>query len=479
MGARALWAERILDTMPCFVTVQDRDLRLVEANQPFVQAFGSIEGRYCYQVYKQRPEKCEDCPVERTFRDGQAHRSQECVVTLDGREIDVLVQTTPVYGEQGEMTHVIEMSTDITEIKSLQSQLEDSRGRYRQLFEEVPCYVTIQDRNLCVVEANRLFREAFGNPYGMKCFNIYKHRLEECYPCVVRKTYADGQMHFHEEVVTAKDGRSINVLVNTMPIRNSRGEIENVIEMSTDITAIRRLQSQLESIGLLIGSISHGLKGLLNSLDGGMYLVDSGMKKNNPQRIQKGWEMAQRNVRRIRSLIMDILYYAKDRELQIELINAKELVRELDEVLAPRARDLKIPVRTTCEHDFEFEGDRVALRSMLVNLLENALDACRVDTKPGDAHQVRFEVLSEDEHALFKIADNGIGMDQETREKAFSLFFSSKGTEGTGLGLFIANKIAIEHGGAIALHSQLGEGTRFEIRLPLRAPDGAMAGASD
>ena len=69
----------------------------------------------------------------------------------------------------------------------------------------------------------------------------------------------------------------------------------------------------------------------------------------------------------------------------------------------------------------------------------------------------------------FEVEDNGIGMDQETREKAFTLFFSSKGT-GTGLGLFIADKIAHAHGGSIELKSEPAAGSRFVVQLPREAP---------
>ncbi|RME26407.1 MAG: sensor histidine kinase, partial [Deltaproteobacteria bacterium] len=67
---------------------------------------------------------------------------------------------------------------------------------------------------------------------------------------------------------------------------------------------------------------------------------------------------------------------------------------------------------------------------------------------------------------IFTVSDNGIGMDTESREKAFSLFFSTKGTEGTGLGLFVADKIAKAHGGRIGLESAPGMGTRFTVELP-------------
>ena len=96
------------DEMPCYLSVQDRDLKITDANQRFVKNFGEYTGRYCYQVYKRRPEKCEDCPVERTFRDGRRHRSEQLVRTLDGRDVSVLVLTTPIRNEKGETTAVME-----------------------------------------------------------------------------------------------------------------------------------------------------------------------------------------------------------------------------------------------------------------------------------------------------------------------------------------------------------------------------------
>jgi signal transduction histidine kinase len=236
--------------------------------------------------------------------------------------------------------------------------------------------------------------------------------------------------------------------------------------MSTDITQIRQLQSKLTSTGLLIGSISHGLKGLLSSLDGGFYLVNSGLEKNNQDRVKQGWEIAQRNVARIRSMVLDILYYAKDREPDWTQISANELIDEVYEIIESKAEKLKIEVnRIKCDGNIEFEADPQAVRALFVNLLENSIDACRVD-KDKDSHKVDIEIKESGDFIDFVIEDNGIGMEQETREKAFSMFFSSKGTEGTGLGLFISNKIAQEHGGSIKLESEINEGTRFTVSLP-------------
>ncbi|MHC4942368.1 MAG: PAS domain-containing protein, partial [Planctomycetota bacterium] len=292
------------DSLPCFLTVQDRDLKIIHANKRFVDNFGDYKGRYCYHIYKHRPEKCEICPVERSFRTGQPYYSEEQVLTRDGQEVWVIVNTTPIRNENGDIVSVMEMSTDITEIKQLQQQLKESQERYRLLFDAVPCFISMQDRELRITEANRLHRETFGTSYGSKCYKVYRHRDKECQPCIVRQTFEDGQTRTHEEVVVSQTDEPINVLVRTAPLRDDEGEISQVLEVGTDISQIRELQDKLTSVGLLISSISHGIKGLLNGLDGGIYLVNSGLSKDDRSRIDRGWEIALRNVDRIRSMVM-------------------------------------------------------------------------------------------------------------------------------------------------------------------------------
>jgi len=462
--------QQYFDALPCYVTVQDRDFRVITANARFVKDFGDYRGRHCYQVYKQKPEECEHCPVERTYRDGQSHSSEETIRCLDGREVSVIVYTEPIRDQNGKITAVMEMSTDITDLKHMQTQLHESQSKYRMLFEEVPCYISIQDEDLNIIDANRLHRREFGTFLGCKCYQIYKHRSEECYPCCVRQTFQDGQMRIHESVVTSAKGEAIDVLVHTAPLFDASGRIRHVMEMSANITQIRELQSQLTSIGLLIGSISHGIKGLLNGLNGGIYLVNAGLAKENPARLKQGWEIVLRNVSRIRSMVLDILYYAKDREPNYAQLMANTLMDDVYSLIHDKAADHNIEVvRETDGRAGELEADANAIMSMLVNLAENSIDACRIDSHKSN-HKINLKSAGNQDSIRFTIEDNGIGMDRETREKVFTLFFSSKGNEGTGLGLFIANKIANAHGGTIQVESDPGIGTRFLIDLPRVRP---------
>ena len=452
---------KLFDELPCYVTAQDRTFLVVASNHKFQRDFGGVEGKYCFELYKGRTEKCPVCPVEQTFADGQHHRSEELVRGRDGKDRYVIVYTAPIRDEQGEIANVVELSADITEVKQLQQT-------YRALFDLVPCYISLQNRDLTIRDANQRFRSDFGEGVGDPCFEVYKHRTEPCLDCPVARTFQDGSNHQSEEVVTCQDGARKNVVCHTAPITDPTGKITSVMEMSTDITELRQLQSRLTSLGMLVGSVSHGIKGLLSGLDGGIYLVETGLSKGKEERVQQGWDMVKRNVERIRNMVMNVLYYGKDREVYWQDIDIMDLAASVEEVLESRAGLLGVELEVSASEG-TFEGDQHAVHSLLVNLLENALDACRLD-KRQIPHKISLTAGLYEGYVVFEVADNGIGMDQETREKVFSLFFSSKGAEGTGLGLFIAHKIVSSHLGSIEIESALNQGTRFLVKLPRQHP---------
>ena len=88
--------------------------------------------------------------------------------------------------------------------------------------------------------------------------------------------------------------------------------------MSTDITDLRHLHDHLAALGLRVSSISHGIKGLLTNLDGGLYLLQSGLDKSDSDKAGEGLEIVKFTTDRIRRMILDILYFSKDRPLQIQ-----------------------------------------------------------------------------------------------------------------------------------------------------------------
>ena len=238
------------------------------------------------------------------------------------------------------------------------------------------------------------------------------------------------------------------------------------------------LQDRLSSLGLRISSISHGIKGMLTGLDGGMYLLDSGITKNNQDQLKEGWEIVKQMVDRIRKMVLDILFYAKERELKTEKIDVLSFARDVAAVVEPKIKEKQIEFVQNFDKSLgEFEVDPGFVRSAIINILENAIDACKKESSKK-YHKIIFEVKRDKNNIRFDVHDTGIGMDNDTREKVFDLFFSSKGSKGTGLGLFISNKIIGQHGGSIEVASTPGHGSHFCIRLPKKLPESTKTPSS-
>ncbi len=231
-----------------------------------------------------------------------------------------------------------------------------------------------------------------------------------------------------------------------------------------------KLQDHLSSLGLMIGSISHGIKGLLTGLDGGMYLVDSGFSKQNLDQIKEGWETVKLMVERIRKMVLDILFYAKKRGLKWERVDPLSFAEELAAIFAAKIEKQNIAfVKEFDQTVGEFEVDAGYIHSALTNILENALDACTKDAAKS-GHKIVFGIRQDASHVNFTVCDNGVGMAPDTVAKLFTPFFSSKGRHGTGLGLFISHKIVQQHGGEILVKSTAGQGTLFTIKIPKTLP---------
>ena len=350
-----------------------------------------------------------------------------------------------------------------------------SEDNYKQLFNEVPCFMYVQDRDYQITDCNRKFEEYFGQHTGEYCFGICKNRDDPCTKCPVQKTFKDGNNHASEMEIISSDGIKHVVLSWTAPIKDNHGKITNVLIMLTDITEARRLEGHLTSLGFMIGSISHGIKGLLTSLDGGIYLMDTGFQTHNQEKIKEGFELSRQMTSRIKKLVLDILYYTKTRTMEWNNISVKQFMEDTIDIISTNARKNAITIDYNLEvltKDDLFEIDEKSLQAAMINILENGIEAC-IDSPLKKEHTITFHARIDKEKVLFRIQDNGLGMDQSTLKNIFTIFFSSKGNKGTGLGLFIANKVIGQHRGGIKVESEQNKGTKFLIEIPRTVPETA------
>ncbi|WP_027187777.1 hybrid sensor histidine kinase/response regulator [Desulfovibrio cuneatus] len=462
--------EGIFNELPCFVAVHNADLKIVAINALYRERLGNLVGGNSWAAYAPNAVPKRMCPVREVLETGIGHRSDQLIVDKTGTEIPVIVHTAPIYDNDGEVELVLELSVDISEVRRLREDLRQTQERYRRLFDASPCYIAVMDKGMRVVEANRKFRDDFGETGNKSCHELYAHRQSVCSGCPAQHTFQDGGTHQHETVVTAQNGRQVNVLVSTAPLYDAKGNVAEVLELSTDITELRNLQSRLAQLGLLLGSTAHGIKGLLTGMDGAVYRMGSGLEKNNPARVEDAFADMRQLSARLKKLVLDILYYSKERSMVWETLAVADFTAENATIGRSKAEERGVhfvfaPARQ--EEWGTFTVDSSAMSSALVNILENAVEACTAtQSPPATPPTVTFAVETTPETICFCIRDTGHGMDTETREKLFTLFFSSKGAAGTGIGLFVANQVVAQHGGHIAVESAPGQGSAFTITLP-------------
>ena len=476
-GNSAASPDDLFNMLPCFVSIHNNYSEIISINRLFRERLGDLVGQSSASAYSpsHMPEPG-SCPVGRVLRLGVGQRGEEVLIDKNGVEIPVSMYAVPIYDNEGEVELVLELAVDSSEVRRLREELRLAGERYRQLFEEAPSYAVVIDRDMRVLEANRRFRTDFGEAGQGRCHELYMHRATVCQDCPAKRTFADGLPHQYETVVTTRDRRKVNVLVLTAPLHDADGNITEVMELSTDITELRSLQDHLSQLGMLLGSTAHGIKGLLTALDGSIYRMGSGLKRNDPERVKDGFQDMRLLVGRLRKMVLDILYYSKNRALAWEEVPLLAFAEENAELVSAKAAEQGVRLTRDFTGSAEelggFEADAGAVSSALINILENAMEACVANPHPPDGgSEVVFRVSGDGENVSFSVVDNGQGMDRETREKLFTLFFSSKGSAGTGIGLYVASQVVRQHGGVISVESELGRGATFTITLPRRLPE--------
>ncbi|MCP3940447.1 MAG: response regulator [Desulfobacteraceae bacterium] len=353
-------------------------------------------------------------------------------------------------------------------VKEKTCRLETSEKRYIQLFNESPSFITIQNRELKIIESNNRFKEQFGEGPGLCCYQVYKQLSNPCPDCPVEKTFMDGKSHVAEMDVRLKDGSIRNFLIQTSAVIDPNGVVDHVMEMSTDVTMIHELQDHLAALGLHISSISHGIKGLLTGLDGGEYLISTGIEKKDTQLVAAGWEIVKEKIVMVRKMVLDILFHSKDRAMNFALVDIFDFVQELTGTLDSKMKKagivLKLNISPSC---IEMSMDKAVLLPAFLAIVENAIDACIAVKEIQKYLEIKIDVVLIKDRILFNVRDNGKGLARAFHKEVFSLFYSDKGIKGTGLGLFIAQKAVKQHKGIIRIDSNPGEYTEFILSFPI------------
>ena len=257
------------------------------------------------------------------------------------------------------------------------------------------------------------------------------------------------------------------------------------VEVEERLTKIRELEKELiqserlAAVGQTVANLAHYVKNILFGLKGGVYLVDEALKENDTDSLKDGWDLVESNMGRISGLVLDLLEYSRERKPEYEKCFPNEIADDVCKLTQESAKEYSIEIIKDFDPSMgEAVMDPKGIHRCLLNLVSNAIDACIYDSDEEKKWVVQVRTLLEDDGTVrFEVSDNGCGMDEETKKKLFTSFFTTKEGRGTGLGLLNTQKIVQEHGGTMTVNSQPGEGSTFTIRLPYK--DGATSGATE
>ena len=225
---------------------------------------------------------------------------------------------------------------------------------------------------------------------------------------------------------------------------------------------------RLAAIGQTLAELAHCIKNIMHAMGGGSYILDAGLNTSDLAKAAKGWDIVKRNNEFLKQLVLDMLSYSKEREPGYSVVDINETCEFACRLFQDMARSKATEI--------VFEGDpsvgtvavdKTSIKRCLNNLLRNAVEACGDD---GGIVRIATGSNHEKDEFVIRIQDNGCGISEENKPKLFQVFFSTKGSMGTGLGLAVVHKIITEHRGRIEVESEVGKGTTFIITLPKEPP---------
>lgn len=376
----------------------------------------------------------------------------------------------------------VEFILDITEKHRVQQSLKESEERFRQLSDSSPIGVFQADLDGNITYANLKAEEIFGMRAPELLGRGWLSRLCPEDADVVAKRWADALQQDRSYQVEYRlqmpDGEIRSIRAQSVMLHGANGKAFGVVGTVEDITSRKRAEAtlreteKLAAVGRLASSIAHEINNPLESVTNLLFLARS---TRDIDEVQRYLATAEQELRRVSAISSQTLRFHKQSTKPSQL-PVQKLFDEIVSIHRGRLLNSHIDVHTRCGSDASilcFEGE---IRQVLNNLLGNSIDAmhpgggrlflrCRNGT--NWTQQCRGVVIT--------VADTGTGIPETVRKKIFDAFFTTKGINGTGLGLWISKDIVARHHGMMRVRSTAREarsGSVFRLFLPFDAVGG-------
>lgn len=474
---------RLFDQVPCAITVQNRELRLLSYNRRFRDMFNPQPGDFCFSAYKGRTEKCVNCAVEKTLETGIPHWGEESITTAEGKKLHWLVQTSPVFDKEGKAIAVMEMTVDITERKALEERLRHSELKYLAIFNNIPSSVfVLNHESLDILDCNNTAERVYGwsrnEMLGRSFLEFFLPEERERYASQLKAFTVLNRARHH-----TREGKHFYVDIMLSPSEYSDSP---VFLLSThDITDRLEAEQKVVQAGkmAMLGEMATGVAHELNQPLTVIKTASSFLLRKVKQQASVEPDILGTLAREIDSHV--------DRASKI-ITHMRNFGRRTDRVLEP------VSVNEVLLASTEFFGRQLAqreidlvwklgdalppvmaspnlLEQVFTNLLLNARDAIeeRAEAEPGAPRRITITSYHKAPLVYAKISDTGKGIPKGIMSRLFEPFFTTKQVgRGTGLGLSISYGLIKDFGGSIQVANKDpetdpdGAGAVFTLHFP-------------
>ena len=396
-------------------------------------------------------------------------------VHADGHLIHVLVHVSLMHGDGERPLYFLCQLVDITERRRAEAERRAVQERMQAIIDNSPALVIVKDLEQRYLLVNRRWEEVTGFEgeavLGRTSGDVLGGR-SPAQDDVDRDVIASGEVRENMATMPGLDGDEITFLVVKFPLRDADGQTTAVCTISTDITERRRsaeeraelearlAQAQrLESVGQLAGGVAHDFNNLLSVILTCVGFAQRELPAEHP--VRDDVEEIGRAADRAASLTRQLLMFSRREVVTPKLVDVAALVRDLESLLV-KAVSERVALRISCGPDVvPVLIDPNQLEQVLVNLAVNARDAM------PHGGTLSIAVAGVARGVRITVADDGLGMPPEVRERAFEPFFTTKEEgEGTGLGLASVHGAVTNAGGTVDITSDVGHGTVVSIFLP-------------
>lgn len=297
---------------------------------------------------------------------------------------------------------------------------------------------------------------------------------------MARKEWQKGQpVYVYKFRAQAADGRDLMLNISLAPLQSKTSETEGTLVAIEDVTERIRLEEQLQqsdklsSIGLLAAGVAHEVNTPLTGISSYSQMLMQQIPDTDPRHLLL--EKIYRQTSRASSIVNNLLNFSRVSDARLVPVDLNHVLDDTIQLLEAQLRNSGIEV--TCKYADHLPsaiGNAAKLQQVFINLILNARDAM------PQGGRMEIATGTSDDAILISFRDTGSGIAPEHMAKIYDPFFTTKQIgKGTGLGLAVSYGIIRDHGGDISVESQQGEGTLFQISLPLVTARQQLATASD